>query len=68
MLCEMSQITKPKAKVIPAANSHQNQRANLAPARMAAPTTTGAIQPVRPRIGLGKPNTLPCGESRFALH
>ena len=32
------------------------------------PTTIGATQPAIPRIGFGKPNTLPCHESRFALH
>ena len=68
MLCPISQSTKPKANVMPAAKASQNQRANRAPARIAMPTTIDATQPVRPRIGFGKPNTLPCHESRFLVH
>jgi len=68
MLCVISQITKPKAKVMPAKKVIQNHRAKRAPARTAIPTTIGAIHPVRPRMGLGKPKTLPWAESRFALH
>src|SRR6478735_10505860 len=68
MLWLMSQITKPNAKAMPAQKAIQNQRAKRAPARIAMPTTMGATQPVSPRIGLGKPNTLPCAESRFFVH
>src|SRR6478752_10154300 len=68
MLWLMSQMTKPNAKAMPAQKTIQNQRANRAPARIAMPTTMGAIHPVSPRIGLGKPNTLPCAESRFLVH
>jgi hypothetical protein len=59
MLWVISQITNPKANVTPAKNVSQNQRAKRAPARTAIPTTIGAIHPVRPRMGLGKPKTLP---------
>ena len=68
MLCEMSQRTKAKAAVTPSPNSTQNHRAKRAPASSAAPTTIGATQPVRPRIGFGNPNTDPCADSRFLPH
>ena len=68
MLCPISQMTKANARATPASNSHQNHRAKRAPARIATPTTIGATQPVSPRIGLGKPNTLPCQDSRFLPH
>ena len=32
------------------------------------PTTIGATQPARPRIGFGNPNTAPCQDSRFLVH
>ena len=68
MLWPISQITKTNANVRPASKSHQNQRAKRAPARIAKPTTIGATHPASPRIGLGKPNTRPCQDSRFAVH
>ena len=68
MLWPISHSTNAKANVTPAAKASQNQRANRAPARIAMPTTIGATQPVSPRIGFGKPNTLPCHESRFFVH
>ena len=68
MLWLMSQMTKPNANAMPAQKHHQNQRANRALARIAIPTTIGATHPASPRIGFGKPNTLPCQESRLALH
>ena len=52
----------------PSSKSHQNQRANRAPARIATPTTIGATQPVRPRIGLGNPKTLPCQDRGSREH
>src|SRR5688572_14790757 len=69
MLCEMSQTTNPNANVIPSANSHQNHRAKRAPARIATPTTMGAIQPVSPRIGFESEDAaLPGLEILAALH
>ena len=68
MLCPISQQTKTKPPSIPSAKHHQNQFAKRAPARIAMPTTMGAIHAANPNSGFGNPNTLPCGESRFAVH
>src|SRR5690349_6148230 len=65
MLWNASQYTNEIANSSPALKIHQNQAANRAPASSAKPTTTGAGNIMSPRIGLGKPNTLPCHDSMF---
>lgn len=49
--------------VIPVANIRQNQRANFAPARIAAPTATGKMKAARPISGFGKPRRRACSVS-----
>ena len=53
--------------VIPAAKIRQNQRANLAPARMANPTAIGKTKAAKPISGLGKPSRAACSVSMTDL-
>lgn len=55
-----SQTTNRKPIVMPVANIRQNQRANLAPARMATPTAIGKMKAARPMMGFGKPSSRAC--------
>ena len=59
---------KRKPMVTPVANSLQNQIANLAPARMAKPTTIGAIKAANPISGLGNPKRRAWAVSITDLH
>ena len=68
MLWLISQTTKTIAASTPMLNRIQNQRENRAPASSATPTTRGAIHAARPMIGLGKPKSEPCHDSRLAVH
>ena len=60
VLCVQSQTTKRNPIVIPVAKIRQNQRANLAPARMAKPTAIGKMKAASPISGFGKPNNRAC--------
>lgn len=48
---------------MPTQNNLQNHIENFAPARMANPTTIGAMNEATPISGLGKPKRLACGVS-----
>jgi hypothetical protein len=52
-----------KPSRFPNQNNLQNHIANFAPARIAKPTTIGAINDATPISGLGKPKRLACGVS-----
>ena len=58
-----SQSTKMKPSRFPTQNNLQNHIANFAPARIAKPTTIGAMNDAIPISGLGKPKRLACGVS-----
>jgi hypothetical protein len=63
-----SQSTKMKPRRFPTQNSLQNHIENFAPARMAKPTTIGAMNDATPIRGLGNPKRLACGVSITDLH
>src|SRR5665647_1763694 len=68
MLWLISQITSAIAPAVPMLKPIHNQRANRAPARMAAPIVITTLQAAMPMSALGKLKMEPCQEARLVPH